>query len=265
MAGKRIDDSEIKQYRREGFLKFDLVEMLGAGAFAGLCAAFADAEPRALRPENSNGPLQRLEGLRFEYEEVDAVVRAPQLGELAARLAGVEHVRVWVDGPFIKPPGVYGTGWHQDLPSYPMDRRGLMHIWVAMEDVSIEMGACQYLSRSHRLGPLGRGANYDVSRWRGPQTPRPANGSLEQLLREDDWEVVGEVVCMPLRAGEAIVHDGLLVHGSLANRSDRIRRGWVVAYFPADTQYTGMPRKESDGLGLEAFKPFDHPRFPIIV
>src|SRR5271167_4945151 len=51
MAGKRIDDSEIKQYRREGFLKFDLVEMLGAGAFAGLCAAFADAEPRALRPE----------------------------------------------------------------------------------------------------------------------------------------------------------------------------------------------------------------------
>ncbi len=64
------------------------MEMLGAGAFAGLCAAFADAEPRALRPENSNGPLQRLEGLRFEYEEVDAVVRAPQLGELAARLAG---------------------------------------------------------------------------------------------------------------------------------------------------------------------------------
>src|SRR5215472_10363445 len=95
-----ISIADIRTFRREGIFKFDLAEMLGATAFNGLRKAFFDAEPRAILPENSNGPLQRLEGLRFEYEEIDAVVRAPQLGELAARLAGVEHVRVWVDGPF---------------------------------------------------------------------------------------------------------------------------------------------------------------------
>ncbi len=84
------------------------------------------------------------------------------------------------------------------------------------------------------------------------------------MLRDYDWEIVGDVACMSLRVGEAIVHDGLLVHGSLPNRSNRIRRGWVVTYFPADTQYTGMLRKESDGLGLEAFKFFDVLTFPVV-
>jgi ectoine hydroxylase-related dioxygenase (phytanoyl-CoA dioxygenase family) len=147
-----------------------------------------------------------------------------------------------------------------------MDRRGLLTIWVAIDDVEPEMGPVRYLPGSHRLGPLGRANNSD-SRKPLETLLTSARGLCDKpddYLYEGDAERVGEVVSFPLRAGEAVIHDGLTLHASASNRGDRMRRGWACVYFPSETQYTGMPRLESDGLGLTPFETFDHPRFPVI-
>ena len=96
------------------------------------------------------------------------------------------------------------------------------------------------------------------------KTYRGLQDRPDDYLYDGHLEEVGEIASYSLRAGEAVIHDGLTLHGSQTNRSDRTRRGWACVFFPADTQYTGMPRLESDGLGLLPFQPFDHPRFPIV-
>jgi ectoine hydroxylase-related dioxygenase (phytanoyl-CoA dioxygenase family) len=85
-----------------------------------------------------------------------------------------------------------------------------------------------------------------------------------RLLREDDRELVGEVICHPQRAGEAVIHDGLTFHGSGLNDSDRAYRRASFVYFPADTKYTCVPYPSCDGLGLAPFQPLEHARFPIV-
>ena len=74
-----------------------------------------------------------------------------------------------------------------------------------------------------------------------------------QLLRDDDREIVGDVICETQRAGEAVIHDGLIFHASGLNTSDRAYRRASFVYFPADTRYTCVPYHSTHGLGLMPF------------
>ena len=131
----------------------------------------------------------------------------------------------------------------------------MLTIWIAIEDVPAEAGALRFVPGSHRLGPLGR-----LDLVSEEHTPR-------DLLRDDDMGLVGEPVTVPLKAGEATVHDALTLHGAGPNTSTRPRRAWTVVYLPASTLYTGGPHPQEgiNSLGLTPFEPFDHPRFRVTV
>jgi len=177
-------------------------------------------------------------------------------------LSGAEHMRIWLDAYEALQPGFPGTSVHQDLPNYPLDRRGLVTVIVALEDVTPEMGVNQFLPRSHRLGPFGCRSVYDPARSReNPVRPRE---EFLQLLRDDDRELVGEVVCETQHAGQAVIHDGLIFHASGLNRSNHPYRRASFVYFPAHSRYTCVPYPSTDNLGLAPFKPLDHERFPIV-
>ena len=187
---------------------------------------------------------------------------APRIGELAAHLAGVEHVRRWSDETFFKPPGSSPCAWHQDFPAYPMDRTGLLTVWVAMEDVREDMGPVSYFPGSHHLGPCGMPISEESRAISGAADPA-ALGTPDRFLRRGD--TLEEPISFTLKAGEAVVHDGLVIHGGEGNRSDRMRRGWACIYFPSEARYTETPRRpEAEGIGLVPFGTFDHPKFPII-
>jgi ectoine hydroxylase-related dioxygenase (phytanoyl-CoA dioxygenase family) len=255
-----VSQSEIQTFRREGVVKVDFVKVIGPELYEGLRRACAEVERAASRPEGAtrSGGVD----LRFSHPGIDAVARSPRLGEMAARLAGADHMRIWLDAYEALHPGFPGTSVHQDLPNYPLDRRGLLTVIVAIDDISVEMGVNQFLPRSHRLGPFGCRAVYDPSRSReSPVRPRE---EFMGLLREDDREVVGEVICEPQRAGEAVIHDGLVFHGSGLNAAERVYRRASFVYFPADTKYTRVPYPSTDGLGLAPFQPLDHPNFAIV-
>ncbi len=255
-----VSEDEIRTFRREGVVTVDFVKVVGPELYQGMCRAFAEVERNAARTPGAT----RLGGvdLRFTYPEIDAVARSPRLGELAARLAGAEHMRVWLDAVEALLPGFPGTSVHQDLPNYPFDRRGLLTVIVAVDGVTAEMGVNQFLARSHRLGPFGCQTVYDAARTR--ESPVKPPEEFMRLLRDDDRELVGDVICKTQHAGEAVIHDGLIFHGSGLNQSDRAYRRASFVYFPADTRYTCVPYPSSDGLGLTPFKPLEHERFPIV-
>lgn len=187
------------------------------------------------------------------YPEVYTFVRG--LGTLAAQLMNVDEIRLLDDVALVKPPkqkGGHPTIWHQDAPNFPFDRRGFLTIWIAVDDISLDQGPLTLLPGSHRLGLLGAidGGGEEIS--------------LDSLLSDEDRAYVGDPVTTALRAGDATIHDGGLLHSAGANRTDRPRRAWGVRFIPASTLYTGAAHRSFDGLGLEPFEPFEHANFPLI-
>ena len=265
-----MDEQMAREFRQRGVLKINYVALVGTKAFEGLAKALTDAEERststpgsaAAEDNYSANVFFRLGPLFDHYPEVEAAVRAPRIGELAAHLAGVEHVRRWSDETFFKPPGSSPCAWHQDFPAYPMDRTGLLTVWVAMEDVREDMGPVSYFPGSHHLGPCGMPISEESRAISGAADPA-ALGTPDRFLRRGD--TLEEPISFTLKAGEAVVHDGLVIHGGEGNRSDRMRRGWACIYFPSEARYTETPRRpEAEGIGLVPFGTFDHPKFPII-
>jgi ectoine hydroxylase-related dioxygenase (phytanoyl-CoA dioxygenase family) len=260
MADAPVSEADVRTFRREGVVKVDFVKVIGPVLYEGLVKACMEIERTATHPQGAN----RLGGgdLRFKVPGIDAVARSPRMGEMARMLSGAQSVRIWLDAYEALLPGFPGTSVHQDLPNYPMDRRGLVTVIVALEEVTPAMGVNQFLPRSHRLGPFGCRTVYDAARSReSPVRPRE---EFMQLLRSDDREMVGDVICETQRAGEAVIHDGLIFHASGLNTSERAYRRASFVYFPADTKYTCVPYYSTDGLGLEPFKPIAHERFPIM-
>jgi hypothetical protein len=173
--------------------------------------------------------------------------RAPGLGRLAARLLGRDcEFRFGGDAVLTKQPagGTVSrpTFVHQDQSFLPFDRTSLT-VWIALDEVTPDMGPLQFRSGSHHVGPLGR------------------------TVRLDEWvqlEDCPESAAHHMRPGDATVHHSLTFHGTSANSSDRVRWAYVAGVIPADTLYTGLPVPEYNGLGLQPLQPFDHPHFPVI-
>jgi hypothetical protein len=172
----------------------------------------------------------------------------------AAQLLGVERLRFWHDQVFWKPahhPGV--VPWHQDW-SYWSRTTPQRHItvYIALDDMDEENGCLQVVPGSHLWGEL------------------PAvefGGAMEQLhahLSEAQREAFAPVT-VPLRAGQASVHHSGMIHGSLANRSARPRRGIVLNYMCAQTKCADGESPLLAGSQLiEAGGLVEGPFFPLV-
>lgn len=106
---------------------------------------------------------------------------------------------------------------HRDLQLVDESRYRTVCVWVPLEDVDEGNGALRVLPGSHRVPTGIRSA---------PRTPPDPPDPLGDLG-------MGDLEPMPVPAGEAVVFDLALVHGSDVNGSDVPRRAVGVAYAPA--------------------------------
>jgi ectoine hydroxylase-related dioxygenase (phytanoyl-CoA dioxygenase family) len=173
-----------------------------------------------------------------------------RIGDIIREVTGLPAIRLFRDLGLIKHPETargIATGVHQDLPFYPMDRRGGAAIWIAFTDLPAHSGTLRFIEGSHKWGPAGR---YVL----------PGKDWL--AAHPDDAELLSEAPT--LSAGSATIHDALTLHGTDPNCWDRPRIGYTAAYMPADARFNGMPTRWTEGLGLAVDGPFDHPLFPIV-
>jgi hypothetical protein len=193
--------------------------------------------------------MPRLEdGFLAEYQS------SPRLGEVAARLSGHRPMRLLTDSVIYKLPAWTGSGdvteWHQDLPNMPLDRRGPVQLWLALCEITPEMGSMQHLSGSHReerLEPLGQ-------------------KTLEELLAAHP-HLERYPISEPehFAPGDAIAHDGMTLHSAPLNNTNRVRWAYTSYRIPAETRYTASPPSPwLDGLGLKPNEPIEHPLLPIV-
>jgi non-heme Fe2+,alpha-ketoglutarate-dependent halogenase len=96
-------------------------------------------------------------------------------------------------------------------------------VWLAFWDADETNAALRVVKGTHRQGKLRHHAN------------AAENYVLNQEADEDQIDD-DMVVSLNLKAGEISLHDDGILHGSLANDSDRLRCGLTMRYCPTEVK-----------------------------
>ncbi|HEU4608176.1 MAG TPA: phytanoyl-CoA dioxygenase family protein [Chitinophagaceae bacterium] len=156
----------------------------------------------------------------------------------ASQLLGNKPLRFWHDQLFCK-PARHGAvvAWHQDY-SYWTRTRPIAHLtcWCGLDDSTEENGCLQYVPGSQNWGLLEK-----------PVLAGDLMG-IKDYLSAEQLEAF-KPIPVETKAGEAIFHHALTLHGSGENKSDRPRRAFVINAF-ADGVVS-----DSDDVLLESVPP----------
>jgi hypothetical protein len=145
----------------------------------------------------------------------------PRFVMAASQLLGNVPVRFWHDQIFAKPPKKGGVvAWHQDY-SYWTRTKPIAHLtcWCGLDDSTKENGCLQYIPGSHKWGLLPK-----------PVIAGELQG-IKDFLDEKQKKQFDNPRFAETKAGEAIFHHSLTLHGSGENKSDRPRRAFVINVF----------------------------------
>ena len=145
----------------------------------------------------------------------------PRFLVAASQLLGNVPVRFWHDQLFWKPAKKGGVvAWHQDY-SYWTRTKPVAHLtcWCGLDDSTKENGCLQYIAGSHRWGLLPK-----------PVLAGDIQG-IRDFLNDEQKKQFDHPQFAEVKAGEAIFHHSLTLHGSGENKSDKPRRAFVINAF----------------------------------
>jgi phytanoyl-CoA hydroxylase len=176
--------------------------------------------------EYFNKVFDQMINLWQTNEKVKQLMFDPKIGEMAAKLAGVDGIRIWHDQALIKKPWANPTSWHLDTPFWSFSDRKALSIWVALDDATLENGCLFFIPGSQKETSFdnpGIGKNMDAI-----FTNYPSFRSSKS-------------VAAPMKAGSCSFHNGLTIHGAHANMTPGQRRAMTCAYMPDGNTYNGIP------------------------
>jgi len=207
---KMLDDAQIERLRNE---LNELIDPKSPGH--GLFYEFHSNESSDL-----NSILFHALGAWRITPAYHDVLWNPRFLVAASQLLGDKAVRFWHDQLFYKPPKKGGVvAWHQDY-SYWTRTKPMEHLtcWCGLDDSTLENGCVQYVPGSHRWGLLDK-----------PELAGDLMSIMDYLTPQQQKEF--KPVPVETKAGEAIFHHPLTLHGSGENKSNQPRRAFVINVF----------------------------------
>lgn len=145
----------------------------------------------------------------------------PRFLVAASQLLGNVPVRFWHDQLFCKPAKQGGVvAWHQDY-SYWTRTKPIAHLtcWCGLDDATRENGCLQYIAGSQLWGLLPK-----------PVIAGELHG-IKDFLNDEQKKQFEHPHYAELKAGEAVFHHSLTLHGSGENKSEKPRRAFVLNVF----------------------------------
>ena len=238
---------QVERFRRDGFVV--VPGLLGADELARYGAAVDEAvarrsahDTRALADKSRyEQSFVQCQNLWEDAPGVRSLTFHPRIGETAARLLGVDAVRLWHDQALYKEAGGRRTDPHQDHPYWPIVETDTVTAWIPFDGSTLGAGAMGYVPGSHRTG-LREFVNIFSG---GDDDPDP----LDRPELAGDGPVFVEVP-----PGGVAFHHGLTFHLAGPNTTGTVRRVHTVIYF-ADGSTKGPgayphPSVERAGIGL---------------
>lgn len=210
--GKRLTDSQQASYKKNGYM-IGLPPVYTSEGVRGLNVGL-DELMKLLRPgEDAKDIREWHESSRFLYD----ICTNPTILDYVEDILGPDFY-LWGSNFFIKPPHSNSTvGWHQDTYYWPVEPKISATVWLAFEDVDEENAAMKVIPGSHSVGLLKHSRSNDTD---SVLTLECEGGQFREDL----------AVSLNLKAGQISIHDDKIVHGSLANRSNRRRAGLTIRY-----------------------------------
>jgi non-haem Fe2+, alpha-ketoglutarate-dependent halogenase len=226
---KALTEAQAAAYARDGFLSG--LQIVGKPDADEIRAQFDKLEAEAGRETAQIGLLDR----HFDQPFILELATRANVLDCVERLIG-PNILLLATHFFCK----YGGGekyvaWHQDATYWGLEPPNALTVWYAVDDSDRENGCMRVLPGTHAGGIRTHGT-------------ADAVGNLLSINQEvpvtPDEE--GRAVDLILRAGEASIHDGALIHGSLPNHSTRRRCGLTLRYVrtsvrPVATNSMGKP------------------------
>ncbi len=190
----------------------------------GTYATGSPPDSRAWEPSFAATAVCKIDNSWKADDLIQAAVTSPRIGAIAAQLIGADGIRLWHDQYLRKP--AHGGGivtWHQDWMFWQaIDRCRTVTCWIALADVTLDMGPMVFLEGSHLDGLR---MDLQPREWTGGGLPpHPLDRPYAQ-------------VPVLVKAGQVTFHHGATMHGSDCNTSDRARYALVSHVMAADCCY----------------------------
>jgi ectoine hydroxylase-related dioxygenase (phytanoyl-CoA dioxygenase family) len=198
-----------------------------------------EVQPLSARDTYGKAFLQ-IENLWTSVDAAKRFTLSPRLGEVAARLAGVDAMRLYHDQALFKEPGGGATPWHQDQGYWPFDGWGPMTMWMPLVDLTAEMGGSMTFVRGSCHMNLDDFAISDNS-----------HSDVEAQVRPAER---GTTTYGPMDAGDATFHAGWTLHRAEANPTSVMREVMTVIYFP-DGMVVTTPENDRQANDLARWLP----------
>lgn len=192
--------------------------------------------------------------------DLERIVNGSQAADYACALLQSKKVNLIFDQFLIKEPGTSTpTVWHHDQTYWPVAGDQVCTLWIALDPVTKETGAVEYVRGSHRWGQRYKAESFvDKDRYKEDLPPVP---DIEAKRGELD------IAMYEMQPGDATLHHGLTVHGAPGNsRNDQTRRAYVMRFAGEDVTYNPRPnlqRMHSDP-GIPVGAPLDCDLFPVL-
>ena len=233
---RALTPEQARRYDEDGF--FVLEDVLSRDEVAELCAAI---DPFEKRQEEA---LRGMEGGRFFIARADeitftthlvlrsAVLRrfttSSLLTDVCADLIGPD-VRLYWDQAVYKKPGTESPfPWHQDNGYAFVEPQQYLTCWVALTDATEDNGCPWVVPGIHRRGTLAHEYS-DIG---------------YVCLRDPE-----SAVPVPASAGSIVVFSSLTPHSTGPNRTDDVRKAYIVQYAPTGAEVIRVDDPGTGGPG----------------
>ncbi len=184
------------------------------------------------------------------------VVLSRQVGQFAARLAGLPGVRIAQDNAIWKPPSGRALLCHQDAAYLDhFDPPNMTTCWMALDDTAADTGTIYYVRGSHRWPHAIQGGSFHAP-----------DDWLAHVRQAMPRSAELELVPIQVPAGGAAFHDGWTFHGSPANeRADAERRSIISHLISTDTRWNpAHPHPVYSRYRRPAEREIDEAFFPVL-
>jgi phytanoyl-CoA hydroxylase len=172
-----------------------------------------------LRPEEKQDVVRKLMWFVEFDPRLKALSAHPSLLDVLRPIIGGEPT-MFQDMALLKPPGVgREKPWHQDKAFFTISLSApVVGVWIALDPATPENGCMHVIPGSHQEGPVIH-------------------------FRRRDWQICdsdvqgARDVMVPLPPGGCLLFDGLIHHGTPANRTNTRRRAVQFHYTSPDAAW----------------------------
>ncbi len=229
-----VDDAAIRHYQEQGYIVIhnaftaNAVDAAKAGLadlIAGDVIGFDNIEYEAgtaaslegMTPEERRDAVRKLTAFTSYEPRLNALAAHPDLVSVLACVLGKQPL-LFQDIALLKPPHIgREKPWHQDHAFFNVATgTPVVGVWIALDEATVENGCMHLMPGEHRQGPI---LHFQRRDFQICDTLMHARGC----------------VAAELKPGSLLLFDGMLPHGTPANRSDLRRRALQFHYVPQDT------------------------------